>query len=60
MGLFFVGPQCFVKDHHVKKEKTNLDLALLLSVRTGIPEHLFYLVRQGKVLLGSWSLAVLT
>ena len=41
----------------VKREETILDLALLLSVRTGIPEHLFYLGRQGKVLPGSWSLA---
>ena len=34
-----------------------LDLAQRLSVRTGVPEHLFYLVQQSKVLSGSWALA---
>ena len=29
----------------------------LVPVRTGVPEHLFYLVQQSKVLSGSWTLA---
>ena len=40
----------------MKREDTTMDFAQFRFARTGIPEHLFYLVRQGKVLTGSWSL----
>ena len=41
----------------VRSQETILDLAQRLSVRTGVPEHLFCLVQQSKVLSGAWTLA---
>ena len=41
----------------LRRDETILDLEQRLSVRTGVQQHLFYLVQQSKVLPGSWTLA---
>ena len=39
----------------LRQDETILDLLHRLSVRTGVPHHLFYLVQHSKVLPGSWG-----
>ena len=41
----------------MRRDQPILGLEQRLSVRTGVPQHLFCLVQQSKVLPGSWTLA---